>query len=327
LRGSRGAPPLDRRSEILRIVVVGLAFALAACASAPEATAPVTSDSLRALRWIAPQADAVKALTVAPIACEPAPPKQPTAKTLELTLGRIAFESPALLGGAAARMGLSCSSCHINGRGNADFFIAGVSGAPGTADVTSSLFSKVRGNGAFDPVPIPDLATREGGQISDRKSKQFEDKIRGLIVEEFDGQPPPAYVFEAVLAYLDSLDVAHCVDPSATVEADYAGDYAAVISASTILRLEEAPADAKLFYIRAARERLERLHERFIGKGEARAQLEELSALFAQAADGIRAGSSAPDLSGQLARLGVALVQESERSLYSPDVLRTALDP
>jgi hypothetical protein len=327
LRGSRGTPPLDRWSEILRFVVAGLAFALAACASAPEATAPVTSDSLRALRWIAPQSDAVKALTAAPIACAPAAPEQPTAQTLELTLGRIAFESPALLGGAAARMGLSCSSCHINGRGNADFFIAGVSGPPGTADVTSSLFSKVRGNGAFDPVPIPDLATRGGGQISDRKSKQFEDKMRGLIVEEFDGQPPPAYVFGAVLAYLDSLDVAHCADPSATVAADYAGDYAAVIAASTILRREEASADVKLFYIRAARERLERLHERFTGKGEARAQLEELSALFAQAADRIRAGRSAPDLSGRLAQLGVVMVREAERSLYNPAALQAALDP
>ena len=137
-------------------------LALAACASAPEATAPVTPDSLRALRWIAPQADAVKALTIAPVACETPPPRMPDGQSLKLTLGRIAFESPALLGGAAARMGLSCSSCHINGRGNADFFIAGVSGAPGTADVTSSLFSKVRGNDALDPVPIPDLAARDG---------------------------------------------------------------------------------------------------------------------------------------------------------------------
>jgi hypothetical protein len=78
---------------------------------------------------------------------------------------------------------------------------------------------------------------------------------------------------------------------------------------------------------RSARERLERLHERFTGKGEARAQLEALSALLAQAADRIRAGRSAPDLSGQLAQLGVALVREEERSLYNPAALRAALDP
>ena len=61
------------------------------------------------------------------------------------------------------------------------------------------------------------------------------DKVRGLIVDEFDGQAPPPYVFDAVLAYLDSLDIAHCADPAATQKADYLDDYAAVMSASTIL--------------------------------------------------------------------------------------------
>src|SRR5689334_1673565 len=156
---------------------------VAACASAPEADAPVTRDSLRALRWVAPQSDAVKALTMAPVACALEPPKENNDERFRLALGRIAFESPALLGGAAARMGLSCSSCHKNGRDNPDFFVEGVSGTPGTADVTSSLFSKVRGNGAFDPKIIPDLAARNGGQIKDRKSKAFRDKVHGLIVE------------------------------------------------------------------------------------------------------------------------------------------------
>lgn len=300
-------------------------LALAACASAPEATAPVTPDSLRALRWIAPQADAVKALTIAPVACETPPPRMPDGQSLKLTLGRIAFESPALLGGAAARMGLSCSSCHINGRGNADFFIAGVSGAPGTADVTSSLFSKVRGNDALDPVPIPDLAARDGSQITDRKSKPFEDKVLGLIVEEFDGQPPPPYVFESVLAYMDSLDIAHCADPAATQKADYLDDYAVVMSASTILLTKDAPAEVKLFYIRAARERLERLHERFVG-GEARVALEAMSARFASVADDIRNGVAPPDFISDLTSLIGPLFKEADRSLYNPDVLRGALE-
>ncbi len=300
-------------------------LALAACAAAPEAMAPVTSDSLRALRWVAPEADAVKALTIAPVACEPAPAKEPDDESLKLTLGRLAFESPALLGGAAARMGLSCSSCHINGRGNADFFVAGVSGAPGTADVTSSLFSKVRGNGAFDPMPIPDLATRDGGQMKDRTSKPFADKVRGLIVEEFDGQAPPTYVFDAVLAYLDSIDIAHCADPSATQKADYLDDYAAVMSASNILLVKDAPADVKLFYIRAARERLERLHERFTGRGEARAQIEGLSARFASAAEAIRAGQPSPAVATDVISLIGPLFEEADQSLYNPDVLRAAL--
>jgi len=309
-------------------------LAIAACANAPEATAPVTSDSLRALRWVAPEADAVKALTTAPVACEASPPKEPNEERLKRTLGRLAFESPALLGGAAARMGLSCSSCHINGRGNPDFFIAGVSGAPGTADVTSSLFSKVRGNGAFDPVPIPDLAARDGTQMRDRTSTLFEDKVRGLIVEEFDGQAPPPYVFEAVLAYLDSLDRAHCADPVATQALDYLADYAGVLSAATILLVREATPDVKLFYIRAARERLERLHERFTGRGlgrgpggeDARRHLETLSARFASAADSIRASETAPDLTDDVITLIGPLSRQADVSLYNPDMLRAELD-
>lgn len=315
---------MDRRSEILKLAAAGLLLALAACASAPEATAPVTSDSLRALRWIAPQADAVKALTIAPVACETPPPAIPDDQSLKLTLGRIAFESPALLGGAAARMGLSCSSCHINGRGNADFFIAGVSGAPGTADVTSSLFSKVRGNGAFDPVPIPDLAARDGAQMKDRTSKPFADKVQGLIVEEFDGQTPPSYVFDAVLAYMDSLDIAHCANPSATGQLDYRDDYAAVLSSATIVVTGDTPADVKLFYIRAARERLERLHERFPAD-EAQAKLEALSAGFASAADKIRNGQPVSGLPEDVFGLIGPLARHAGQSLYNPDVLTAAL--
>ena len=276
------------------------------------------------LRWIAADADKVRALTTAPVACELSPPEKPDSKSLKFALGRIAFESPALLGGAAARMGLSCSSCHINGRGNSDFFVAGVSGAPGTADVTSSLFSKVRGNGVFDPVAIPDLAARDGRQMKDRTSKPFEDKVRGLIVEEFDGQPPPPYVFDAVVAYLDSLDIAHCEDPAATQKADYLDDYAAVMSASTILLRKDASADVKLFYIRVARERLERLHERFAG-AEARAALETMSARFASAAGAIRDGDEPPDVISDLTGLIGPLFREADRSLYNPDVLRAAL--
>lgn len=261
---------------------------------------------------------------MAPVACELSPPGRSDSEGLKLALGRIAFESPALLGGAAARMGLSCSSCHINGRGNADFFVAGVSGAPGTADVTSSLFSKVRGNGVFDPVAIPDLAARDGRQMKDRASKPFEDKVRGLIVEEFDGQPPPPYVFDAVVAYLDSLDIAHCEDPAAMQKADYLDDYAAVMSAAKILLRKDASADVKLFYIRVARERLERLHERFSG-AEARAALETMSARFASAAGAIRDGHEPPDVISDLTGLIGPLFKAADRSLYNPDVLRAAL--
>ena len=311
-----------------KFLAVGLILAAAACASAPEADAPLTRDSLRALRWIAPGADRVDALTMRPVACAAKDKTSGNARSPldeQRELGRLAFESPTLLGGAAARMGLSCSSCHLNGRGNASFFVEGVSGAAGTADVTSSLFSKVRGNGAFDPVPIPDLAARDGKQIKDRKSQAFRDKVHGLIVEEFDGQEPPPEVFEAVLVYLDSLDIAHCADPSARVQAEALDDLGAVLGASAAMATHKVQPDVTLFYIRVARERLERLHERFPGRADVPARLEALSRNFAEAADAVRDGKPFNIPIEDLGALAASLLREAPRSLYNPDVLRAAL--
>ena len=322
---------MDRRGEILRAFVAGLLLAVAACASAPEADAPVTRDSLRALRWIAPGADQVEALTRDPVDCAPAPigvgrPSVDEAKAELLMDGKMAFESPALLGGAAARMGLSCSSCHLNGRGNAVFFVEGVSGAPGTADVTSSLFSKVRGNGAFDPVPIPDLAARDGKQIKDRKSQAFRDKVHGLVVEEFDGQEPPPQVFEALLAYLDSEDSANCPAPGATTRRYYMNDLTSAISAAKVAERPGVSRDVALFYIRVARERLERLSERYAGAALAsrREQLLALSQMLANNAELMRAGKPVKPLDSWI-KLAGDLDADASRSLYNPETLRAAL--
>ena len=44
-------------------------------------------------------------------------------------IGRVAFRAPLLLGGQAARGGLSCASCLRNGPGNPDFHFPGISAA------------------------------------------------------------------------------------------------------------------------------------------------------------------------------------------------------
>ncbi len=323
---------MDRRGEVLRTFVAGVALAVAACASAPEAgDAPLTRDSLRALRWIAPGADKVKALTMLPADCSPFPigvgkADSDTANMNVRGLGKLAFESPALLGGAAARMGLSCSSCHLNGRGNPDFFVEGVSGAPGTADVTSSLFSKVRGDGTFNPVPIPDLAARDGKQIKDRKSPEFRSKVHGLVVEEFDGQEPPPEVFEAVLAYLDSLDIARCPNPDAQAAQTYGLDVEAAINASIDAQQPDTMPDVALFNIRVARERLERLHERYAGDEleATRRKLMTMSQAMANNAARIRDGKSPAPLD-EWVSLSIALEAGAKKSLYNPGVLRAAL--
>jgi hypothetical protein len=302
-------------------------LALTACAVAPEAgDVPMTRDSLRALRWFAPGADRVAVLTTQPAPCEAKSPD--VSVEINRALGQIAFESPALLGGAAARIGLSCSSCHLNGRGNSSFLVEGVSGAPGTADVTSSLFSKVRGNGAFDPVPIPDLALRDGRQIKDRSSPEFRAKVHGLVVEEFDGTEPPAAVFEDLLAYLDSLGPANCAASSPmAAELTWRDDYGAAGLAAEEGETNSSP-EVALFYLRAARERLERLNERYAAAELApvRSELLKMSRMLAAQADAVRTGLRPPPILGSFwTVLGVKLKDGEARSLYNPDVLRAAL--
>lgn len=327
---------MDRRLEIVRpfLFAVGAAIALVAagCSSAPEAgeaDAGKASD-IRALRWVAEGADKVAFLTTGPSACER--PATSEAEASQRELGRIAFESPALLGGAAARMGLSCSSCHVNGRGNPEFFIESVSDKPGTADVTSSTFSRVRGDGAFNPVPIPDLVARDGKQIRDRKSVEFRAKVHGLVVEEFDGQDPPPEVFDALLAYLDGLDPSACVpwerDP---IEPARDIDLArAAFDASNGVGLS---VDARIFYLRAARLRLEQIHERFFGAQDAklRERLVNLSRELGARAEIVRSINPGdpprPELflSPPWSELKLEIEKARRRSYYNPDVLRAAL--
>lgn len=119
-------------------------------------------------------------------------------------MGLALFNAPQLLGGQAARAGVSCASCHTNGRRNAHFYLDGVSSAPGTADVSSSFFSPARANGTFDPKPIPDL-TRPGRISRDPASPQLEKFLRGLIVEEFAGHEPTPQALSALASYVRSL--------------------------------------------------------------------------------------------------------------------------
>ena len=106
---------------------------------------------LRALRWLAAGADPVAAATREPAEC--LRPTQDRDQTWRIEVGRAAFRSPLLLGGQASRAGLSCESCHLAGRDNPRFHFAGLSGAPGTADVTASLFSSHRGDGVWNCRP------------------------------------------------------------------------------------------------------------------------------------------------------------------------------
>lgn len=297
---------------------------------------PLNRDTLRALRWIAPGGDKVRALTTEPVSCrDPHEPMslmtifdEPGATgSLNMSFssvdeGRIPFESPALLGGAAGRMGLSCSSCHLNGRNNPDFFIEGVSTSPGTADVTNSLFSKTRGNGAFDPVPIPDLAARDGKQIKDRQGSEFHAKVHGLIVEEFDGREPSDHIMQAVINYMNGL--VPCPNPDAREPLTAGKDMMSAMQAFMIAQVGEG--DDRRLMARAARERLERLNERFVATDQA--DVRDALLIASRAIETWVDAADPADGSVVTAALKTAaerVKREEGRSLYNPDVLRAAL--
>ncbi len=215
--------------------------------------------SIRELRWLALGAP-IERLDRLPPECF-TPPTDP-AQRRSAEIGRIAFRAPLLLGGQAARVGLSCSSCHRNGRGNPDFHFPGISAAAGTADVTASLLSSHRGDGKFNPKPIPDLAGDPAKRIVSRDSAKpdLQRFIHGLITQEFDGPEPPPTVLKGVTAYVRSIDARNCGPRDVDFTADVLLNE--VDSALRLARSEPDRATARVL-IGAARSNLGRIDERF----------------------------------------------------------------
>ena len=202
---------MDRGRTLASLLIVLMALLTGAAVNLPFSEA----------RWVAPER-LTDALARQPVECLAVPADRATAK--QIAIGRAAFRTPMLLGGQAARAGLSCASCHRNGRDNQDFFLTGLSDAPGTADVTSSLMSKSRGDALFNPKPIPDLAADPTTQkISrDAKSADLERFLTGQIIEEFDGHAPSPRVLAGLAAYVRAIRsdaCPHAVDEPVTVSA------------------------------------------------------------------------------------------------------------
>lgn len=187
------------RTRLAGLVVAGATAALAAAAP-----------PLRAMLWAPADADPVRAFGTAPTEC--LPPIADPAEALKVEIGRAAFRTPVVLGGQAARARVACETCHRAGRDNPDFQFPGVSGSPGTADVTSSLFSTHRGNATDDPKPIPDLSGPHGRLKIDQApaARKLELFIHGLITEEFDGPEPSPAVLDGLAGYVRALNPAAC---------------------------------------------------------------------------------------------------------------------
>ncbi len=213
---------------------------------------------LHAERWLAPEMRAA-ALSDRPREC--LAPARDTEEADLIAIGRAAFRDPLLLGGQGARSRISCATCHVSGRSNPAFFLPDLSDRPGTADVTSSLMSSHRGNGVFDPKPIPDL-TQPGKISRDPASPALATFVHGLITEEFDGAPPPPAAFRGLLAYLRALR--HCDgDAREPITADAAiADSEAAMRAAGIALAAGDRAAARLL-IGGARMTLADIDERY----------------------------------------------------------------
>jgi hypothetical protein len=185
-------------------------FAFAGCCVALGVANAATDFPIRAMRWVAPGANVARILSEKPSECLSLPATSEAVYSVEI--GRAAFNTPLVLGGQASRAGLQCESCHRGGRTNPQFFFTGISGAPGTADVTSSLFSSHRGDGIDNPKPIPDLSgPRNRLKVSrNPQSPELRTFIRGLVTKEFDGAEPPPAVLDGLASYVRALTPQAC---------------------------------------------------------------------------------------------------------------------
>ncbi len=221
--------------------------------------------------WTAPSADLAHRLSHRPAECI-----GPT-QSLEVETGRALFRSPGLIGGPAARLGLSCNACHLNGHANPAFFLPELTDKPGMADVTAEWASAVRGDGIMNPVPIPDL-TGAGAKHSfgHKKEPSLARFVSNVIQEEFQGTPPPAQAFGGLIAYIEALDPKQC--PAEAEEALTLKGAADEVRRPLAAAAKSDAATAKLLLL-SAQEAIGRLAERLPAPGlaSARAALEELS--------------------------------------------------
>lgn len=216
------------------------------------------SDFLQSFWWTA-QGEELAAASTQPSACLAI-----SAQDAErVSAGQALFNTPALLGGQAAKAGLNCASCHVNGRNNPHFFVKGLSGQPGTADVTTAFFSMARANAVQDPVKIPDLA--QPGKISrapgDPALERF---IRTLVVDEFSGKEPSAATLSALATYVRAI--VPC--PEDRPQNRNVGDQITLIAAAVqgAQDIQNSSDRATLhMLVRAIRHQLGLIHERYNG--------------------------------------------------------------
>jgi cytochrome c peroxidase len=129
-------------------------------------------------------------------------------KSYLINLGDLAFSSPSILGEVARQAGVSCGTCHVNGAGNAKFFMPKMSTRPGNFDTTGPLFNPKANNFVLDPARIPSLrgARYLAPYGVDGRMPSLRDFVRNVIVNEFAGPEPSPAILDAIVAYVQDID-------------------------------------------------------------------------------------------------------------------------
>ena len=286
-------------------------------ASAEDSPLPIDD-----LKWLDHEADLVAELTRLPAECVEHE-SDPT-RVILLELGRIAFRSPMLLGGLAARSGMSCDTCHPN-----------VSGATGTADVTAGIFSQSRDDGEFNPVPIPSLVDVGSKSSFGRMAPKddLDDFLHAVIVDEFQGQVPSPNVKKGLLVYLNALRSSACPTPAAYEKIDLERAIRNVESSLDVLEwaLDVEDTASAVFVLIALKSALGRIYQRFPAEESEREELVEVSRSLSQLRSTLAnrpgdARRAATQARVELARVLHALRESSTRSYYDVEFLRRKLN-
>jgi hypothetical protein len=250
-------------------------------------------------------------LTQEPFACVTAEP----ADRERIAEGEALFNSPFLLGGQAAKAGLSCAACHRNGRGNPDFAFGALSENAGHADVTDAFLGPKRADGIDNPVAIPDLADAASQTVS-RKVESLTVFLDAQLTEEFEAARAAPETLAALAAYVAAIGAPDC--PGGLQPMSYRSELMraqTAIERSAVYARTSPKAEAALRL--AARAALGRLHERYPMRRQA-----ELRASLTDISRRIGAGEAPASLLVDLQAVAIILADEAEHSLYDAGTVR-----
>ena len=131
-----------------------------------------------------------------------------TDESVLVALGELAFKSEVLLEASRSfGVHVSCDSCHPDGGTTKLLFIQGLSGKPGTIDITNRAMTLYE-DGSFNPVNVPSIFGARHTPPYSRSGNfpTLRDFTRFVVVEEFGGIEPGALTLDALVAYEESLN-------------------------------------------------------------------------------------------------------------------------